>query len=245
MAVLYLTLYCNRLDFTISTISGIWKLVLVAGAGTCFEVIGLMFCNSYNVFLLLVHILEIPLMIHVLLGKKRQQILRVVITGYFFVMVVNGVLEVLWNWFGESGSYVIYLFVACGFTYIGTRLWKNYSSMQKGIFRIEILHNGKNALLYGLYDSGNHLKEPYTGKGVHICANDVAEKLGVEKNKMLYVPYTALGNEGGVIAVFYADCMRVYKDSGVVELEKVPIGVTEEKLFVEKKYEMILNEEVF
>lgn len=244
-AVLYLAFYCNRLHFIISTIRGMRKLFLVAGIGTVVEIIGLLLSNSYSLFLLLIHILEIPLMIYAILGNKRQQLLRIMITGYFFVMIINGILEVLWNWFGEHGNYVFYLCVACGFTYAGTRIWKNYSSMEKGIFQVEIMYHEKSVFVQGLYDTGNQLKDPYTGKGVQICANDMAEKLGVDKNQMVYVPYTALGNEGGVIAVFYADGIRVYKDSGEVKLDKVPIGVTEEKLFNEKKYKMILNEEVF
>ena len=245
IAVLYLALYCNRQHVIISTIRGIGKLVFVAGIATIIEIMGLMFCNSYNVFLLLVHILEIPLMISVVIGQRRQLFWRIMITGYFFVMVINGVLEVFWNWVGESGGYVFYICAACGSTYAGTRIWKNYTSMQKGIFQVEILHNGKSVLLKGLYDSGNHLTDPYTGKGVHICTRDMEEKLQIDKNKMVFVPYQALGNEGGVIAVFYADCIRIFKDSGIVQFENVPIGVTEEKLFLEKRYEMILNEEVF
>lgn len=63
IAVIYLSLYWNKLYFTISTIKGVGKIVLAAGIGTMIEIIGLLSGNSYDLFLILVHLLEIPFMI--------------------------------------------------------------------------------------------------------------------------------------------------------------------------------------
>lgn len=245
IAVIYLALFSSKCHIQISTLKG---LVRIAGAsllGTLIEIAGLMWSSSYNLFLLLVHILEIPLMMWCVLGKERRQMMKVIVTGYFFIMVINGVLEAFWNWFGAYGDYIFYLCASCGLTYIGIRVWQRYSRMQKGIFLVEVFHNGQMVSIQGFYDSGNHLIDPYTGKGVHILSEAFMDKLNVDKTQMVLVPYQSLGNEGGVIEVFYAERMRIFKESEAIELCKVPIGVTEEKLFDEKKYEMILNEGVF
>jgi stage II sporulation protein GA (sporulation sigma-E factor processing peptidase) len=250
--VLYMTFYCNRIHLCISTVLGLGKIVLVAGLGTVIEILGLMAGNSYNVFLLLVHVLEIPLMIYLLCGKERVQLLRTIITGYFFVIVINGILELLWNWFGEHGNYVFYLCMACGFVYVGTRIWQNYNRIQKGIFQVEIKHKERMVSTYGLYDSGNQLTDPYTQKGVHIISEQLIKKLGVlkeedeiEETASAYIPYQALGNENGIIKVYYIDELFIAGETQKIRVEKCPLGVTKENLFKEQKYEMILNEEVF
>ena len=51
--------------------------------------------------------------------------------------------EALWNQFGEYGSYIFYLAFSCGAAIVGVRIWRNYSKMQKGIFRVQLLHRGK------------------------------------------------------------------------------------------------------
>ncbi len=245
MAVIYLSLYCNKYHFHISTIKGIGKIVLASASGTLIEIAGLMFGNAYNVFLMLVHIFEIPFMILLVLGKERQSFIKVIVTGYFFVMVINGVLEVFWNWFGDSASFVLLLILACGLVIVAVRVWKNYSKMQKGIFPVELSHGEKRAETYGFYDSGNKLTDPYTGKGVHIVSEQLIKKLGLEKENPVFVPYQALGSEAGIVEVYYVDELIIEGEKQRIHLQKSPLGVTKENLFKENKYEMILNEEVF
>lgn len=243
-AVIYLSLCFNKIHCSIYTLKGIGKIMLASFLGTGIEVMGLMMGNSYHFFLVLVHLLEIPFMMRVVLGKRQRQMLRVIITGYFFVIVINGVLEILWNWFGQHGLYILLLCGACGAVAIGVRIWQNYNRMKKGIFSIEILHQGKCIQTYGLYDTGNCLKDPYTGKGVHIISEKLLSQFSMQNQKEVYIPYQSLGNEQGLIKVYYLEHIRIQKDYEFLEKNAVPVGVAEEKLFQNKNYQMILNEEI-
>lgn len=245
MAVIYLSLYCNKCHFLLSTIKGIGKILLASAMGTLIEIAGLILGNSYNVFLILVHIFEIPFIMCFVLGKKRKQIWKVIVTGYFFIMLINGVVEWLWNWFGDSASFVLLLILACGLVIVAVRVWKNYSKMQKGIFPVELSHGEKSVSTYGFYDSGNRLKDPYTEKGVHIVTMQVIKKLGLEKENPVFVPYQALGSEAGIIEVYYVEELIIEGEKQRIYLQKSPLGVTKETLLQEKSYEMIINEEVF
>lgn len=244
VAVIYLSLYCNKLHFVVSTLYGVGRIALVAGIGTIIEIAGLLLGNSYNLFLVLVHILEIPLMIWFLLRKEKKNIWKIIVSGYFFVMLINAVLEILWNWFGKIGNYVFFLCISCGSVYIGIRIFQNYNKMQKGIFPVEILQEGKSFFIYGLYDSGNRLVDPYTQKGVHIISEKIVMQMSLHHQKEVYIPYHALGNEQGLIRVYYLEYIRIQKEQNLIEYEKVPVGVAEESLFQNKRYQMILNEEV-
>ncbi|MBQ8518422.1 MAG: sigma-E processing peptidase SpoIIGA [Agathobacter sp.] len=245
IAVLYLSLYCNKCHFHLSTAKGIGKIVLASAIGTLIEIAGLILGNSYNIFLILVHIFEIPLMLLLVLGKERKQIWKVILSGYFFIMVINGVLEWLWNWFGLNTSFTLLLLFACGVVIIVVRIWKNYNKMKKGIFLVELQQNDTRISTYGFYDSGNCLKEPYTQKGVHIVSKQLIKRLGLEKDTSVLIPYQALGKEDGILEVYYVDELIVEGEKGRKMIQKCPVGVTKDNLFEGKKYEMILNEEVF
>ncbi|MBQ6844464.1 MAG: sigma-E processing peptidase SpoIIGA [Agathobacter sp.] len=244
-AVLYLSLCTNKQYRVTTTGKGILKISLVSLLGTLIEIIGLIYGNSYSVFIALVHVLEIPLMIGVVLGKERCRIVPVIIAGYFFMMLVNGVLEILWNQFGRNGNYLFYLISACGVVVVSVRIWQNYSKIQKGIFRVKLIHQEKSVVTYGFYDSGNHLVDIYTGKGVQIISENVFQKLGLENEDPVLLPFQALGNETGIIEVFYIEKFIIEGEKENIQLEKCPLGVTKDDLFKGKKYEIILNEEVF
>ena len=260
VAVLYLALWCNNVHFEITRARGIVRICVASVVGTILEIAGLLLGNSYHVFTICVHLFEVPLMVWFVLRKQRRRMMWVIVAGYFFIMLINGVLEVLWNQFGQSGSYVFYLLFSCGVVGVGGRMYRNYTKMQKGIFQVEILHQGKRVLMNGFYDSGNRLKDPYTGKGVHIVSMRVLSELEIKQNVKethtkeltkqhqntpVYVPYQALGNEGGMLEVYYIDELIVEGEKGRVRLQKSPFGVTKDNLFEEKNYEIILNEEVF
>ncbi len=245
VAVLYLSAYSNRLYFLVATRKGILKIIVVALAGTAVEIIGLLVMNSYNIFLIGMHLFEIPCMVRILLPKGQKQNLRMMISGYFFVMMINGVLEILWNWFGKYGDYIFLLFVSCGIVYIGLRIYFNYSRMQKGIFPVEIYHKGKRIITYGFYDSGNRLIDPFTQKGVHIISEHLWKKIGLDMEHAVLVPYQTMGNADGLVKVYYVEELIFGDESKRKSWSRCPMGVTKEDLFKEGSYEIILNEEVF
>lgn len=245
MAVIYLAMYCNKYHILLKSSRGMIKIVLAALFGTILEITGLFVGKSYYFFLIAVHLFEIPLMISFVLGKERKKKIGVIITGYFFVMLINAVLEMLWNTFGYYGSYLFWLCASCGAVNIGIRIWANYKKIQKGIFPIEIFHKDRHLFSYAFYDSGNRLKDPYTQKGVHIISEQLSKKIGLEKENAVFVPYQALGKEDGMLEVYYIEDMVIGDEKQKKSWKNCPVGVTQENLFKENKYEIILNEEVF
>ncbi|MBQ2901891.1 MAG: sigma-E processing peptidase SpoIIGA [Agathobacter sp.] len=245
IAVLYLSLCCNKLSSHVVTTRGLGKIVLAALLGTITEILGLLWSSSYDVFILCVHLLEVPVMVRFVLGKERRRLLPIILSGYFFIMVINGFLEILWNQFGEKGSYIFYLIFSCVVVTVGGRIWKNYTRMRKGIFAVEVRHHGKIIRTHGFYDSGNRLIDPYTGNGVHIISEQLRKRLELQEETAVFVPYQALGNEKGILKVYYVDELMIDGEKGRKIIQKCPLGVTKDNLFEGKKYEIILNEEVF
>ena len=247
VVVLYLALYCKNVSVKKIKVKEIVKICMTSAIGTMVEIVGLLFGGSYSLFIICVNIVEVPLMVWFVLREERHNLLHAIIRGYLFIILINGCLEALWNQFGERGSYIFYLLFTCGVVIVGTRMYRNYARIQKGIFQVELIQTGKKLRVKGLYDSGNRLIDPYTGKGVHIVSKRLLEELDKAKKGItpVYVPYHALGNESGMLEVYYIDELIVEGQKERSVLANCPIGVTKDNLFKGKEYEIILNEEVF
>lgn len=248
ISVLYLVLYSNKRWRISECKKQVFRICLVALMGTLVEIFGLFLPLSYSLFVFLLQLFEVPVMIFLVIGTKKKGFLLCCCSGYFYTLIINGVLEVLWNRLGEEGAYVFLLIFTCFAVSLGVRIWKNYSRIQKGIFDVVLLHEGRRLKTHGFYDSGNRLRDSYEKKGVHIVSNTLIDKwkgLGVKFDRKVYIPYQALGNETGLLEVYYVDAIIVDTERDRIRIEKCPVGVTKDNLFEGKNYEIILNEEVF
>ena len=244
MAVLYLALYWNKVYGATESLKGVGKIAIASFLSTLFEIVGLMISNTYSVFVLFVNVLELPLMFLGIVGCKGKNVLRLILSGYFFTILINGILDALWNQFGEGGGFLFFLLFSCGAVVAGVRIWKNYTRMKKGIFQVQLLHQGKSTYVKGFYDSGNRLVDPYTKRGVHIISKQLFESIETFQDYVL-IPYQALGNESGLLEVYYIDEIIVEGENIRKTIVNSPVGVTKDNLFEGKKYKIILNEEVF
>lgn len=241
LGVLGLTIKVLKIQMT----KPVMKIVAIASVGTILEIAGLFFIPNYQVFMALVHLIEVPGMMAFLFGKQREYIGKGIICGYFFVLVINGVVEVIWNLIGNGWFYpllvlagnVIVVVAIC----FGIRKWQ----MSKGVYPVDIHLPDVIWTAKGYYDSGNHLKDPYTGKSVHIISEKLAKRLELPMDKKVCIPYQSLGNEAGLIDVYYVEAIRIKKQADWVVQNNVPLAVAEDSLFTGKGYEMIINEEVW
>lgn len=241
VGVLFLTIKLLKIQLAKPVI----RIIVIAALGTIFEIAGLFFIPNYNVFLGIVHIIELPTMVFALIWPHREYLWRAIVSGYFWVLVINGVIEILWNLIGYGWLYPLLvlagnMIVICTAFYIAQRL-----RMKKGIYPVDIHRPDIIWTIKGYYDSGNCLRDPYTGKGVHIISRRLAKRLELEADNKVCIPYHSLGNSNGLIDVYYVENMRIKKDTKWIERGRVPLGVADDSLFEGKNYEMIINEEVW
>ena len=255
VTVLYLALYVNKQNLRVNPIK-----ILVAGVfGTLLEILGLMWSQNFSFFIGLINLVEIPWLIFFLLSRKEEKLrkgiwkrgcewgiwLQVSISALFFVIVVNGVIEAGYNLFGEVGHFIELVLLSCGIVGIGTRQFLQYRKIQKGIYPTRLIYKGRKVDCRGFYDSGNTLRDPYTGVGVHIISKEVKNKLKITGEKGLLIPYSSLGNENNLMMIYYMDKMITYGRNQTVEQSHVAVGIGEEGLFYKKPYDVILNENIW
>ena len=125
--------------------------------------------------------------------------------------------------------------------------WLEMKKLSGQEYEILLLLEDRNLMLCGFLDTGNLLRDPMLNQPVHIIQEDLI-KDEIAKNKLFirYIPYHSLGQEKGMIPVVTLKAMYI-KGTGEklksppIYLEKPVFGLAKEKLFQEKKYQVILN----
>lgn len=106
------------------------------------------------------------------------------------------------------------------FLYFYVKEQKRYKRMQSIIYSVDLYQDEKVYHLKGMLDTGNQLKDPYTGRSVILVSPDV----NLVMDSFIYVPYKALNTEG-IIKCYKVD--RVIIDD--VLFSKCLVGISNEK----------------
>lgn len=145
-------------------------------------------------------------------------------------------------------SFSVYLLLGCGSFFLICYLWqavKAAENRNSHLCRVVLFYQGKEELMTGFLDTGNMLREPYSGKPVSIIAPDCAKVLFGEAKAFLYVPYCSVGEEAGLLPALKADRIKIERDGRCVVVEQPFIGISPGPLSQRNEYQMLLNEEMW
>lgn len=116
-------------------------------------------------------------------------------------------------------------------------------------YDVKITFRGKSVVVRGLYDTGNGLTEPVTGKMVHIAEYKILKPLleGDEKAKenIYVIPFHSIGEEDGIMYGIRMDEMVVLVDDEPKFLYNPIIGIYTGNVSKRGNYSVILNRETF
>ncbi len=107
-------------------------------------------------------------------------------------------------------------------------------SPAESIYELTVTYNGNRVTGKALYDTGNTLRDSFSGRPVIIAEKGFAEKLFAEgedvtqqKNFRL-IPYSTIKN-GGALPAFLAEKISLKTPTKTTEAEKIYIAVTDKK----------------
>ena len=116
-------------------------------------------------------------------------------------------------------------------------------------YDVKITFKGKSVVVRGLYDTGNGLTEPVSGKMVHIAEYEILKPLleGDEKAKenIYVIPFHSIGEEDGIMYGIRMDEMVVLVDDEPKFLYNPIIGIYIGNVSKRGNYSVILNRETF
>ena len=106
---------------------------------------------------------------------------------------------------------------------------------------------GRQIKVRALVDTGNHLKEPATGRPVSILDRESAAKLledGWEARKGCFlIPYHSIGKELGWMQGVSLDRMIIPSEEGEREIRNPVFAISSGRVNLKDKYQVILNPE--
>lgn len=132
-------------------------------------------------------------------------------------------------------------------------------------YEVELFKGNRRKKATALLDTGNHLKEPVSGKPVVLADMTFAGELLEEEIKtavrefyetgdmqaageaaacMRLVPYHSVGRKHGLLAAVFFDRLTIQMEQNVIEKTGVCIAITEEPVSVKDGYQVILNAEL-
>ena len=122
----------------------------------------------------------------------------------------------------------------------------------------EVFH-GRRKQITALWDSGNQLRQPLTGRPVHIIELEAVQPLleKEERRELMrllemqtveypsgmfsFVPYQSIGKKHGILPVLKLDEIRVEKENETVDTPEVLAAVSKEAVSRSGAYQMILH----
>ena len=226
-----------------------WRLALGAlvGALSCF----VLFLPPMSVWLsLLIRLLAAALMVTVAFRLRSWQDWgRRVILLFALSAGLAGLCGALYFFLAPQGFYVfngvvyysvpplllVALTVVCyGLLWLSEQLLRRRAPKEH-LFRVRLTHEGRTVTFPCLYDSGNHLVEPFSGRPVLVVERGVAEELlpvppSVEdmpaQTGWRLIPYDTLGGSG-LLPAFLTDSATVLRRDTEHRLPECYVAVCE------------------
>ncbi len=114
-------------------------------------------------------------------------------------------------------------------------------------YTVLIRYHGRELLVEALYDTGNLLKDPFTGRYVHIIDKSVTEslfgdctKVAMSERGMYLIPYQTIGKTG-MLPVFTITEMLVSNGREEICVKRPVLGISNGEISSRNRYHMILN----
>lgn len=180
---------------------------------------------------------------------KSMALLKRALTVFFSALVfVGGVLSLISSHIPElihyGGSYLTVIGIGTFFCInIMHFIQKERERGKNTLFSVTLRQGDVQKTLRGLWDTGNHLTEPLSGKTVSIIEGEMMEELirTIPEGRLRIVPFHSVGCKNGVILAYRIDEMTLRDGLGHDTLIKEPyVGVYEGKVSKQNTYQIIL-----
>jgi len=222
----------------------IWRLLLSSALGGAGAVLILWLRFSYGAaYILSVFVLD-SIMCLLLFAAVRQIPVQIIyFHGLSFVYTkIGSCLEALgvtrFVRFAASVLLVAAVLLVCGYK---KRLEK------RRLYAVRIVESGKAFEFKALFDTGNSLVDPYTGKPVSIVeeTDDIRSWIRDKPQKYRLIPFRSLGKENGLLEGTEVDELIICGKDGPKTKRGAVIALYKGKLSGDGSFQMILNQGLF
>lgn len=110
--------------------------------------------------------------------------------------------------------------------------------------QVTLFYRGRSQTVTALWDTGNHLYEPYGHQPVHVITDEACRRLCDTVSQVAYIPYQAVGTGYGLLPGIRIDSMDVVRHGQPPKHYERPwLAVSKGALSAGRRYEMLLHGE--
>lgn len=236
--------------------AGRLRLILSSGAGAAWSCLGLLLPEYLlKWYGALTICLLGPVMVLTAFGRCPLRPFLKKLAGFYLITVLMaGVMEALKRILPDisSGTWLFklfgWVFLIAGTVWLARVLLgviMEWRRKQNYLYEVVLHYQGKQKQVTALLDTGNRLREPYSGNAVHVITYEACKSICRTAAGVLYIPFTSIGAGEGMLPAIKMDEMEVYQQGKLVEKVKHPVvAVIRRPLSPDGEYDMLLNEEL-
>lgn len=178
------------------------------------------------------------------IGSKKQFLENWMVT-YFIVLLLGGGMEWLREQEVFSQYHFMQILIAVVILFSAVAYLIQFQSFGNHIFTGCIRKDTRQMSVRAYWDSGNQLRDPYTGKAVNILSYEKAKEfLDGKKDNIRFVPYRSLGEQNGLLRVTDIEALELLQGNQRIVIKNAAVGLAEKGLLEGKDYDMILHASV-
>lgn len=175
-------------------------------------------------------------------GRKK------IFTGYLLITAVILFLGGIQTWFLywlplENGTWIWNILLAL-FAFLICIMYLCRRREQQCLYQVELTINGATIQLNAFHDTGNFLRDPFTGKMVNIVDASFLKDADIQNENIRYIPFHSVGQEHGLMPVMTIEKMVIRKAKDEIVKMHPVIGLTQQELFLRQDIQMILHSEI-
>lgn len=243
----------------------IWRRLLAAFIGGVWAVLNVILVKYHGQWKILLNVATYTVTaVSMLLvaggGRDAKKMLRAYFTMFVSAFCLAGICYAVWyhtavGYMLVTGRIsVIHIVIGCICFLVVKSAVKKFLRVRRSfgsdLCKVELTIENNRIQFLGLIDTGNVLKDPYTGKNVHIVRSDILSSVLEKKEnypKLHYrlVPFHSVGKEGGLIPVIDVDCMKVFDCRRMIFKDEAAIGIYDGMLSGTSSYDALINAAVF
>lgn len=165
---------------------------------------------------------------------------------YSCTFLLGGILQSL-SPYVKTWSFFFAAAVAAWFLARG--IWTFFSGLiarEKREYTVVLYEKEKSCRLRALVDTGNCLRDPFSGQPVHIVERKAAVELLQEKSAegIRYISFRTLQGEGILPVIRLEKMCVILSKEEKIWISRPVIGISSEHIFVSGKQQMLLNREI-
>ncbi len=184
------------------------------------------------------------LVVGLLFPSKRADYLKgyLLITG--LLLVIGGGQTLFLYGFPVKNSIWIWQMLLATFCVFMCLRAKNSNKQTQHECQVELKVAEKVISLRAYHDTGNFLRDPFTGKPVSIIEESIVESFLTERKNIRFIPYQTVGEMNGLLEVFTIEEMKITQNEKVLWIKQPVIGLSKNRLFLKPGIHMILHSEL-